>query len=1556
MKKALSLFLAFLMIFGIAAVGIGEIKPFTAEATEELQEGNFVYEVVGGNAVITDYTDTESTQGIVIPEALGGYPVTEIGAKAFCDCMCTSVTISTTVNYIDVTAFAYNMPNIEKYVVTEGNDKFSSDEKGILYSYLLAQYPIIEAYPKNSPVTTLDLTNITFAGGIQAFAFSEVKNLENLIAEDSSVFAVDNYAFNCAEDLKSITIKHCNFIGERAFYGCSSLTDVNLTDLQSIDWNAFEGTPFINDPSNYDSDGVFYYDGYCLLNTLPEADKEYYAIKSGTVTVAGGSFDWDSMTEVSIPSSVAHIGSNPFGLCANLRDITVDGGNFRVDEYGVLYGKAMMELISYPNGRYQTCFVAGYGTNSILPHAFDYSPVRNFYLTSEIGGISQFGLGGANVTDIHFQGSESRWLGVSIFDDHSDINYMGRQDAVDAAELHLNDYSDEAHSILTKADNYSVCSCGYESDIAASNGEYTENGFTYRVINGKAEITGCSSYVTGGLVIPETIGGLTVVGIGGDAFDLCNCTSVSVPASVEYIEKSSGLWTLATLQKITVASDNANYTAEDGVLYSKDKTELIIYPDAKADASFTVPSYVNTITKGAFVGVRKLNVLTVPGTVKTIESNAASLSYGLTDLIIEEGVEYIGDYAFRFCHKLVNVSLADGIKYIGRKVFDSTVFTGKEANYDDNGVLYHNGYLLAATDQFTGLTYEIDEGTVLIAGGVFEWERLMTVAIPASVRSIGDAAFSGCKNLENINVDAGSQYYCKGEDGVLFTKDMKMLVAYPMGNIQACYAVPEGVTEIRAYALDCDTMLSNKYIPASVEVIGVYGLGANPDMIINYQGTEAQWADITFETDVTPADDYLKTIDDIIKNYGTYTSVTHAMVENTTTDPTCTEKGAETIACSCGYNHINVIPAAGHKATGSAVTITEATCTQKEVQVRYCGVCGEVATTIYNLSLGHDYELIEREVTCTENGGSFYKCTRCGNEDGDGIIYAEGHKASAEITTVEPTCTTDGYQYHKCEVCGETIGDMTNVIPATGHTAGEWILETAPTCTANGLEILNCTVCGETIDSRSVSGGHTASDEIITIEPTCSSAGGQYYKCAVCGLPIRPPISVTPATGHVAGEWVVEIPATCTSVGYEYLPCTTCDTIIDSRVIESGHQYEETVIEETCTTVTKQYYCTRCHDDYYKRVEYVDGSHGELVATVEEAGCLTEGREYMKCTVCDAPVGEITYIPNLGHDLSEKINKEATCTAEGERVIECSRCDYKKTEVIPEASHTFGKWVYESGNIFTGKCSACDESFDSVEVELTLDKTMLSMLKNNTDKITATVTENITDDIVFTSDNENIVKVDADGTVTANSPGTAVITAKINGTDITAECTVKVVSNAYLVSWMVDSDVYVVTSVNEGRAITVPEPPLKDGYDFVGWTPAIPDIMPAHGLAFTAVFNKVSKSEEYDVSASYEQGCFDEEVSLDVKEIEDEREPGGVYMVDGEYYKQVGLYNIKAVNADSQTVQPNEGYKVTIKLPIPSAYSSRTDFVINHRFVDGGREQLSTANGTLTVKDGYLIF
>ena len=118
------------------------------------------------------------------------------------------------------------------------------------------------------------------------------------------------------------------------------------------------------------------------------------------------------------------------------------------------------------------------------------------------------------------------------------------------------------------------------------------------------------------ITIPDS-----VTSIGSYAFCNCNAlTSVNIPASVTSI--GSGAFTYCqSLTTITVDGKNTKYTAQNGVLFNKDLTQVLCYPAGKTDTSYALPSSVTSIADYAFQGVRLTN-LTIPKSVTRIGEDA----------------------------------------------------------------------------------------------------------------------------------------------------------------------------------------------------------------------------------------------------------------------------------------------------------------------------------------------------------------------------------------------------------------------------------------------------------------------------------------------------------------------------------------------------------------------------------------------------------------------------------------------------------------------------------------------------------------------------------------------------------------------------------------------------------------------------------------------------------------------------------------------------------------------------------------------------------------------
>ena len=79
--------------------------------------------------------------------------------------------------------------------------------------------------------------------------------------------------------------------------------------------------------------------------------------------------------------------------------------------------------------------------------------------------------------------------------------------------------------------------------------------------------------------------------------------------------------------------------------------------------------------------------------------------------------------------------------------------------------------------------------------------EIMTISIPASVKTIGTGAFRGCGGLSFISVDALNPAFCSAE-GVLYSKDKSVLICYPQSRSGSKYILPTSVKTISAYAFE----------------------------------------------------------------------------------------------------------------------------------------------------------------------------------------------------------------------------------------------------------------------------------------------------------------------------------------------------------------------------------------------------------------------------------------------------------------------------------------------------------------------------------------------------------------------------------------------------------------------------------------------------------------------------------------------------------------------------------------------------------------------------------
>jgi hypothetical protein len=263
------------------------------------------------------------------------------------------------------------------------------------------------------------------------------------------------------------------------------------------------------------------------------------------------------------------------------------------------------------------------------------------------------------------------------------------------------------------------------------------------------------------LSIPE---GVTV--IEQDAFDRCTgLTEISIPASVIRIgedvnDAEDSFDGCTALTVITVAEANEVYTSEDGVLFNKDKTALLLCPEGRSGA-YTVPSSVTDIVYCAFEDCAKLTDVTIPGSVTSIGELAFTRS-GLTSITIPGSVKVItgvirneGVYGvFAACTALTSVTLSEGVTSIGDTAFFGCTKLASVIIPDSVTSIGEQAFALCS-----GLaSITIPASVTSIGQQAFSHSGLTSVIIPEGVTSIDRHAFSECAGLTSVTIPDSATY------------------------------------------------------------------------------------------------------------------------------------------------------------------------------------------------------------------------------------------------------------------------------------------------------------------------------------------------------------------------------------------------------------------------------------------------------------------------------------------------------------------------------------------------------------------------------------------------------------------------------------------------------------------------------------------------------------------------------------------------------------------------------------------------------------------------------
>lgn len=675
-----------------ALILVSTVFSVTAFATaDDGTYKNFKYTVTDENsAVIIKYTGNESS--VKIPESVNGYPVTEIGDSVFKG------------------NFSLKKTEIPDGVKTIGDYAFN-DCTG-LESITIPES--VEKIGKSAFFYCTRLENVNVSDGIKTIgdgAFFGCYSLKSFKITES-VNSVGEYAFGRCSELKSVTVENgIKSVSNQMFADCNSLNEIVLPNsIESIGRRAFLNCQALKKfqlPDSIETIADYAFYSCSQLKSLSISAKTIgdYAFSfcselesvnfSDKLEIIGDeSFNSTGLSEVSVPSAVSHIGERAFAT-NKIEKITVDENNqYYTSIDGVLFNKSETEIIDYPNYTQAESYAVPQSVTSIGEYAFggDMQSLKNVTIPDTVTEIG-------NGAFMDFYGLEN----------------------IDIPET------------VTEIGDNAFNGCSQLASITIPNSVTEIGASAFRC---------CSSLQSVNLT--EGLKSIGDYAFGGD-YELSN---VTLPNSLSDISPTAFFNSENFCEYLTDAS-NPYFSVTDGVLYSKDKTELVSYPYGKKGNEYSVLSGTKSIGDYAIV-CNNLDSVYVPQSVGTIGKNSVGYITDFTSdscVIKPDFMIYgaIGSATEAYCLENDLAFFTDkpsqNIEVVSLNADENATFRIENAN--PQNVVYSTSDKSIADVDSNGKITANSKGTTQIIASVGVMNFLCTVNVKNGVAQPSGYTYSG---------------------------------------------------------------------------------------------------------------------------------------------------------------------------------------------------------------------------------------------------------------------------------------------------------------------------------------------------------------------------------------------------------------------------------------------------------------------------------------------------------------------------------------------------------------------------------------------------------------------------------------------------------------------------------------------------------------------------------------------------------------------------------------------------------------------------------------------
>ena len=701
--------------------------------------------------------------------------VTSIGSSAFYECnSLETVTFEENSQLTSIEDYAFhscsnlNSMEIPSSVTSIGYSAFyeCNSLETVTFGYnSQLTYIRDHTFSNCSSLTSIEIPNSVTS--ISNDVFNGCSALEIVTFEENSQLTNISWEafYNCS-NLTSIEIpSSVTSIGDDAFYGCGNIQKVYITDIDA--WAMINFYSSNSNPLGFGADLYLNGDLVTEVTLTTATEIEDYAF-----------YYHSNLTSITIPSSVTSIGSSAFSGCCALAEVynystsftvSKNSSNGNIGYYAkTIYNPSDLTGLK-PETTIQTIGNVQYYINGddfiALAPSVEKDSITQIQLDSRTTEINQNAFADcSNLTSVEIPSSVTS-IGSSAFSE------------CDSLET------------VTFGDNSQLTSIGFSAFYSCTNLTSIEIPSSVTSIDSSAFYS-CTNLTS--IEIPSS-----VTSIGSSAFRSCsNLITITIPNSVRSIGDYA-FSECTKLENITVDPINATYSSVDGVLFNKNKTQLIQYPIGNTRLQYTIPSSVTMIKNDAFYNCSTLETV-------IFEDNSQ--------------LESIGSSAFYNCNSLKEVYITN---------IDAWAMTDFSSSYANP--IYYGADLYLNDDLITEVTLTV--ATKIEDYAFYDYSNLTSITISSSVTSIGNNAFDNCSSLRTVIFEENSQLTSIGEDAFSGCSNLTS-ITIPSGvtiigewAFYSCSSltsieIPNSVTSIGKYAFYCCSILTRIEIPSSVTSIG----------------------------------------------------------------------------------------------------------------------------------------------------------------------------------------------------------------------------------------------------------------------------------------------------------------------------------------------------------------------------------------------------------------------------------------------------------------------------------------------------------------------------------------------------------------------------------------------------------------------------------------------------------------------------------------------------------------------------------------------------------------